>query len=1728
MLIRAGMTIRLSLPTAMAMVLLSAAGALAQSASPQPASPADSDVLARVRVHTARLAGYPTRALGTRGHEQAAADLLDRLKDIQAAHPCVKLWRHPYEVVVPRTLSATMRITAGASRGKHAIYPLWPASVRANTTPADGIEGRLVYVGQGKLEQLLPRSLPGQIAVMEMAGSGEWQTVANFGPSAIILLGSDSEGRQDAQAHLARLPLNMPRFYIPAGPLADALRRELAPQAEVLRKAGELPPDQATVARLDCRVEFFSCTAENYYVLVPPAKPTARSAIMLAAAYDSAGIVPDLAPGADAAVDAALLLTLLERCAANRPNQPVLFAFVDAFANNQAGVREMLIALAGADRDREIYIRADRQTRDEYEQLKRMIDELGGPERGRWNEAIGMVGQHRYSILHRYIKDEVARQVVRIENELHPLRLRIADRSQAGRDEAIARERRLDDLKQLYNAAQAQLLGDGGFNERTRPVAVELWAAVVARVEGQWRDVNARLWVHQARGELRADVARALGLPPPAEDARDVPIAFMLGLDLSDAGLVCGPRLFCSFQRLNESGNAKDFTDWLVGLEKDKPWTGSLGSAVDLSPVKNSQAVDQYSLGQPANMTSVAVSFGVPAATWGTLNAVRLLADTPQDRADRLDWRRLGPQVRATATLVERLIGSADFAPKARAALWSRTCGVVVDQSPGEPVPRVPMPGYIVTMISGYCRGGQQFFNSRTQAEGVRLDEWQLTGTDGMFFFDALPAASITADRAVYKTYTIQAYQLDAVGDIVRATDLNKVGSGVRLDVDITVRNAAPRRAVVFSCRQVTVLGLYDPRFLQSLGYGSLLDARRQGRPQRMNFSLTGGQMCALMESTPDMRWQVLLRAGTTENRMTLINVEAPESAGGKSLRETMRGFQLGRPLGRSPVELAAEDFYNLDARRIADYAAKGLRSEAIDEIHRKSGQLIARAEAARQNNDARELFGSAMHALSHELLAYQAVRDLANDVVRAAIFLLLALVPFSFAMERLLFASPHVYRQLGGTLGIFAAMTAILWSFHPAFRISSQPLMIIMAFGIIFMSLLVMSIVYQRFKAQLEELRSGRAEASGARTSRGGLAASAIRLGIANMRKRKLRTALTGATVMLITFALLCFTSVSSYSKPAERILSVNAPYTGLLIRQPQQRPMPAAALPVVESAVRDRGQIVPQYWLSNPSGPDWRLRVCNAPATQGEWERRDFAFNAAVGLSPGEELVSGIDKILARWDDFLLGNGCYIDSEAAANLLPIPLPAEMVLRDGDSQDAVARKLKAQRQWRGDIRRQRQWLAGERQAGRPPRLLVAGQELELLDVYVGKDIAALTTLTGESIMPIDYSRLGPEQRALLASQDQDLLTSEMTSGVGLAAEQQLPPLPPADVIILPASLVKRLPLSSLRSIAVAVNPDQPDGRAVAKEIAEEMADRVSFPIYYGGGGGDVRVLAATGLTPRGPKSLAIMLVIAGLIIFNTMLNSIAERRKEIHIYSSLGLAPMHIGVLFLAEAATYGLMGAIFGYVVGQGVATALAHFNLLGGVTLNYSGTQAVATMMLVLAVTVMSAIVPAYMAGKLAAPSNVMKWAVPKPQDDVIRDVLPFTVTGRTANGVAAFLHEYLDAHREGSIGHFSTDNLRLIRRQADGQDVLGVEATVWLSPYDLGVRQDVVLTISGTGEPGVLQIEVEIRRGAGQVASWWKLNRVFLGDLRKQLLGWRKLKPARVLEYIAGGNEALAAM
>ena len=153
--------------------------------------------------------------------------------------------------------------------------------------------------------------------------------------------------------------------------------------------------------------------------------------------------------------------------------------------------------------------------------------------------------------------------------------------------------------------------------------------------------------------------------------------------------------------------------------------------------------------------------------------------------------------------------------------------------------------------------------------------------------------------------------------------------------------------------------------------------------------------------------------------------------------------------------------------------------------------------------------------------------------------------------------------------------------------------------------------------------------------------------------------------------------------------------------------------------------------------------------------------------------------------------------------------------------------------------------------------------------------------------------------------------------------------------------------------------------------------------------------------------------------------------------------------------------------------------------------------------------------------------MKWKVPEPEGNTIRDILPFTVTKKTANGVIAFLADYFEAHSEGSIGSFSTDELQTFRApDKDGTETIGIKGTVWLAPYDLSVRQQFVIrTQLAEEQADVYSIEIELLRGSGQTSSWINLNKTFLSDLRRQLLGWRNLKTQRVLEYIAEGGKLL---
>jgi len=66
------------------------------------------------------------------------------------------------------------------------------------------------------------------------------------------------------------------------------------------------------------------------------------------------------------------------------------------------------------------------------------------------------------------------------------------------------------------------------------------------------------------------------------------------------------------------------------------------------------------------------------------------------------------------------------------------------------------------------------------------------------------------------------------------------------------------------------------------------------------------------------------------------------------------------------------------------------------------------------------------------------------------------------------------------------------------------------------------------------------------------------------------------------------------------------------------------------------------------------------------------------------------------------------------------------------------------------------------------------------------------------------------------------------------------------------------------------------------------------------------------------PVIIPWIIVILNVIV--TMLNSYYERRHEIMIYSSIGMNPSHVSLVFLAESAVLGLIGGSLGYILGLG----------------------------------------------------------------------------------------------------------------------------------------------------------------------------------------------------------------
>ena len=225
---------------------------------------------------------------------------------------------------------------------------------------------------------------------------------------------------------------------------------------------------------------------------------------------------------------------------------------------------------------------------------------------------------------------------------------------------------------------------------------------------------------------------------------------------------------------------------------------------------------------------------------------------------------------------------------------------------------------------------------------------------------------------------------------------------------------------------------------------------------------------------------------------------------------------------------------------------------------------------------------------------------------------------------------------------------------------------------------------------------------------------------------------------------------------------------------------------------------------------------------------------------------------------------------------------------------------------------------------------------------------------------------------------------------------------------------------ATIRSIALI--PRTPEKAREAIDLGKKLATEVNLAVYTGQQGSPYQASVLTGVSVGGGADIIVPLILGGMIIFSTMLGSVAERGKEIFIYASLGLAPLHIAALFLVEASIYAVIGGMGGYILAQSVGALLSLMAEIGWLAsrpdINYSSFTAVITILIVMATILISALYPAWMASQSAKPGEDSDVDVPEPVDDRIE--IPFVHRGGTRDirGLLACLTAYFDSNTESS--------------------------------------------------------------------------------------------------------------
>lgn len=899
----------------------------------------------------------------------------------------------------------------------------------------------------------------------------------------------------------------------------------------------------------------------------------------------------------------------------------------------------------------------------------------------------------------------------------------------------------------------------------------------------------------------------------------------------------------------------------------------------------------------------------------------------------------------------------------------------------------------------------------------------------------------------------LEGYRFREDGSVVWAIDKNLTGKD-SYRVKME-RSEMKTDLIMFQCRQTTIFNLLEPRSFNYMTKLQLIDGLREAPPVRYWYSRidTRKSIIASIYLEPETRLKLTLSDTVLKKKLILTNGDAEHPQG--------KGYDIStHPALHNTMYKAARDMWTLLRPRINNLEEHGIHNNRINDLLLEGEQALAMAEDALRTfrYDVFSEQSSRSWALASRV--YDHVEKTQKDVLFGVLFYVALFVPFAFCLERLLFGFVSIYKRIAGFTGILLLLIIIIAHVHPAFELAYSPTVVILAFFIIGLSFLVTMIITMRFEDEMTLLQRRTSHKRPAEISKWKAFVAAFFLGVSNLRRRRLRTVLTCLTLIILTFTIMSFTTVKSINRQNRLLFSNSAPYHGLLLKNIGWSDLPVESLTVFNALFQGTAEVAPRVWLEAEE-PVRPLHIVAG------FKGHTLTMQAITGLAASEPAVSGLDRILlyGRW---------FKPGEKRAVIIPSQLAARLNFVPDNPEENY--------------------------------LELWGIRLNIIGVFSEKLFLQSPDLDGEIISPAIF----PSESLMEISEVEQ---EALESGEDVRNFQgRYRHLSPEQILLVPAPTLLEMN-GKLKGIAI----KRGDASPISVAEVESLTDRFNLTLFSGEPTGVYLYNASETMSYSGMPNIIIPLLISILIVLNTMISSVYERKREIAVYTSVGLAPTHVSFLFIAEAMAFAILSVVLGYVLAQSSAGFLAETRLWSGITVNYSSSAGVAAMILVMAVVLLSVIYPSKVASNIAIPDVNRSWSMPEVQRDSMDITLPFLMRYHENISITGFLYSYFKGHQDVSHGIFSTGPVDVVRIADDPAQILPMakecvhlRAKVWLAPFDFGIMQWVDIHFCPAKEgPEFLEIRIIMHRRAGEVALWQRVNRSFLNALRKQLLVWRSL-------------------